>query len=199
MAPEQLGGDSSSITPLVDVYALGVLGFELLTGRLPHEVRDLPISRAIAVLSSADPLRAGTVDAGLRGDLETVLGKALETEPGRRYASAAGLAADLRRFLDDLPIEARPATRTYRALKFARRHQGLVAGAFTTLLALLAGLAASWILLGQARDERDAAKRSELQAVNGLHQSAQVLLDSGAARDALNQLRLIPEVSRGTA
>ncbi len=139
MAPEQLRQSGETVTSQVDVYALGVLGFEILVGRLPRLVEDLPLSEAIAVLASSETPRAGVFDTALRGDVETILCKALEPEPTRRYRSAAALASDIRRHLDDLPIEARPPSRVYLARKFVRRHKALVGGVTATLIVAIIG------------------------------------------------------------
>ena len=138
MAPELLNGDGE-VTPLVDVYALGALAYELLVGRLPRDVPDLPLSQVIPRLAEAEAPPAGALDPDLRGDVETILGKALEAEPGRRYGAAAAFASDLRRHLADQPIDARPPGRIYRARKFVRRHRGLAAGVVATLAVALTG------------------------------------------------------------
>lgn len=199
MAPEQLSGSVESISPQVDVYALGVLGFELLVGRIPREIEDLSISQAIMLLAGSDPPRASTFDVSLRGDVETILGKALESECPRRYATAGALAADLRRHLGNEPIQARPPTRIYLALKFTRRHRALVGGTVATLFTLIVGVIVSLMFAGRANEQRDQALKSKNEAVNGLLQSTQILLDAGRGRDAAAQLALVPGASRGVA
>ena len=206
MAPEQLEREPDAITPLVDVYALGVLAFELLVGRLPFELGDLSISQALSVLARSDPPRARTLDGSLRGDLDTILAKALEPERARRYASAAAFAADLRRHLDDRPIHARPPSRVYLARKFTRRHRGLVVGAVATVVTLVAGVVVSLMFADEARDQRDVANElaelasaNERRALNGVLQSAGTLLDVGRPMDALSQLWLVPHEQRGFA
>ena len=139
MAPEQLSDDAHEVSPRVDVFALGVLGFELLLGRLPREIADLPLPQAIALLAREEPLRAGQLDTRFRGDVETILGKALEAEPSRRYASAAAFGADIRRYLDNQPIHAHPPSTVYLIGKFVRRHRALVAGTLATLTVALLG------------------------------------------------------------
>ena len=95
MSPEQAGGDLDAIDTRSDVYALGVLLFELLGERLPHQLeRKLP-HEAVRVIRDEEPTRLGSVDRAFRGDLETIAAKALEKEPGRRYQTSADLAADL--------------------------------------------------------------------------------------------------------
>ncbi|MCX5689424.1 MAG: serine/threonine protein kinase, partial [Planctomycetota bacterium] len=164
MAPEQLGGREDQIGPRSDVYALGVLTFELLAGRLPVNVAGLPVSAAFVEIVDGDTVQLGTVDRAFRGDVETMVAMAMEKDPLRRYQSAAAMAADIRRYLDHLPIAARPTSRGYMAAKFVRRHRVLVAGVGATMLALAAGLAGTaWGLLGQ-RTARLAAEQKEQEA-----------------------------------
>src|SRR5262249_59141821 len=92
-----------------DVYTLGVMLFELLAGRLPYPLEHLPLPEAARVIREQEPSRLGSLDTRLRGDVETILAKALEKERARRYPSAAELAADVRRHLRDQPVPARPA------------------------------------------------------------------------------------------
>jgi WD40 repeat protein/serine/threonine protein kinase len=136
MSPEQAAGDPSQVDWRTDVYALGVIAFELLTGRLPHDVRDKLAHEALRVIRENEPSRLGSVDRALRGDLETILDKALAHEKDRRYQSAAALAADLRRFLRDEPILARPPSAIYQLRKFARRNKALVSGVAIAFLAM---------------------------------------------------------------
>ncbi len=199
MAPEQLEQAEDAITPQVDVYALGVLGFELLVGRLPREIENLSLTKAVHLLVSSDPPRASTFDPSLRGDIETILGKALESECTRRYPTASTVAADIRRFLANEPIVARAPTRLYLVRKFTRRHRALVGGATVAIVALTIGLILALIFGAQARDQRDLADRKANDAINGLLQSTQVLLAADRARDAAAQLQLVPSEARGVA
>lgn len=206
MAPEQLSGQVDEVNRSVDVYALGVMGFELLAHRLPFHVAGLTIPKAIATLTGKDAPRAGLYDSSLRGDVETILGKALDTDPQRRYQSAAELASDLRRFLAHQPIQARPPSRTYLAKKFAMRHRALVGGTLATLFALLAGTTTAIVLARQAQEQRDVAVTNEQRAtasenrlINSVLQSAQILIDADRGRDAVEQLRFVPEAARGIA
>src|SRR5919198_3399441 len=99
MIPERVGGTPPALDPRSDVYALGVVLFELLAGRLPYSLQGLPLAEAARVIRDRDPDRLGSVNTSLRGDVETIVGKALEKDKGRRYDSAGALAADLRRHL----------------------------------------------------------------------------------------------------
>ncbi len=177
-APEQIrGGDVSTAT---DVYQLGVLLYELLTGRRPHATEDrtpFEIERAVCEEEPGRPSRSLTDGAAaarrtepdalaraLSGDLDTVILKALDKEPARRYAGAGELVDDTDRFLAGLPVTARPATATYRARKFAARHR--VGVALSSLFVLvLAGYAVT--VTAQARQialERDRARTEAARA-----------------------------------
>ena len=144
-APEQVAG--GVITTATDVYALGVLLYELLSGQHPAGATPKSPSEFVKAVTDIEPVRlAAAVQHGsaedtveraskrattpdrlrrlLRGDLETILGKALKKNPQERYPSVAAFADDLRRYVDHQPIGARPDTVRYRAVKFARRHWG---------------------------------------------------------------------------
>ncbi|MEL6615751.1 MAG: serine/threonine-protein kinase, partial [Bacteroidota bacterium] len=133
-SPEQLRG--SPITTATDVYALGLVLYEVLTGRRPYSLSGLTLVQADRVVSETIPPLASEVAPpearrALRGDLDTIAAKALEKEPNRRYATAADLAADIRRYLDGLPVEARPATAAYRTARFLKRHRVLASAVAT--------------------------------------------------------------------
>lgn len=140
MSPEQLEADPARIDARADVYALGVMTFELLAGRLPHDVRGKPIHEAARILREEEPTPLSSVDRVFRGDLDTIVAKALEKERERRYPSALALADDLRRYLRDEPILAHRPSRTYQLRKFARRNRALVFGAGAVFAALILGL-----------------------------------------------------------
>ena len=204
MAPEQLGGDPAALGPRADVYALGVMLFELLANRLPHDLTGLPIGAAIRVLTEREPARLGVFSTGLAGDVETIVGKALEVEPERRYASAAALGADLTAFLADRPIAARPPSRLDRVVKFARRHKGLVGGAAATLLAILAGLVTALVLLARESEQRALAEENaglarvgERRAVGGLIQATADVLELGDLWRAALLYQRVLEPDRG--
>ncbi len=165
-APEQVRGET--VTTATDVYALGVLLYELLAGTRPYDLSGQTASDIErTVCETTPPLPSSAPRAGsqtsaqareLRGDLDTVVMKAMEKEPARRYATAEALADDLRRHLTGQPVAARPASRAYRARLFVRRHRAGVAGASAVILALVGGIVAtSW----QARVARDEAAKAE--------------------------------------
>jgi serine/threonine-protein kinase len=163
-APEQLLG--RPVTTATDVYALGVLLYELLSGRRPYALVGHTAAEVERLVAEAEPPRPSAVAPpdrrrALRGDLDTVVAKAMAKEPGRRYAGAEGLAADVRRHLAGLPVEARPATARYRAGRFVRRHRAAVAAA----AAVVAGaVALVGFYTARLADERDRALVAQTEA-----------------------------------
>jgi hypothetical protein len=131
-----------------------------------------------------------------RGDIETIVGKALEREKERRYASAADLAADIRRYLDDQPITVKPASTAYQLQKFAKRHKALVTGVAVVFIVLVAGVVAStWEAVRARKAERKAHQQSEMaQAVNDFLQK-----DLLAQASAYNQSKPDPDLKVRTA
>ncbi len=166
MSPEQVTADPAAIDHRADVYALGVILFELAAHRLPYRLEDRPLAEAARLILEQDPPRLGSIDPELRGDVETIVAKALEKDPARRYPSAADLAADLRRWLAHEPILARPPSALYHLRKFARRHTGLVGGVVATGVALVLGLVGTILFaVGEAR-QRGQAEHNARQAID---------------------------------
>lgn len=154
MSPEQVSGSAQAATPQSDIYALGVVFFEMLTGRRPLDLAGRSLPEAVRIVTTDEPTRLGSIDRALRGDLETIVGRCLEKDPRRRYQSAGALAADLRRHLEHRPIEARPASTFYQISKFTRRHRPLVVGASTAFVALLAATVVSIVMAVKAENAR---------------------------------------------
>lgn len=161
MSPEQIAGDVIRIDARSDVYALGVVSYELLAGRLPLNFESASLFEAIRVIREGEPLRLGTIERRLQGDVELIVHKALEKEPIRRYQSAAEFAADLRRVLGHEPVMARPATRLYRLTRFTQRNRANVIGLLVAAAALLTGaVLATWQAIEARHAERLATKRA---------------------------------------
>jgi hypothetical protein len=166
-SPEQITG--SPITTESDVYSLGVVAYELLAGKRPYTFKS-SLTADWDVLSS--DVRAPSAVAEertsarhLRGDLDTILLKALKKEPNERYASAAAFADDLDRYLRGDPVVARPDSAGYRLRKFAVKHRIAVGAAVAVVLALAAGLAvASWQLRVARVEKRRAEEVKEFVA-----------------------------------
>jgi eukaryotic-like serine/threonine-protein kinase len=168
MSPEQVSGESDAVDIRSDVYAIGVIAFELLGGQLPYPARGRALHEAARMIHESEPARLGTIDRSLRGDIETIISKALEKDRERRYGSAAELASDVRRFLRDEPIAARPPSALYHLRTYARRHKPMVAAATLVALALIVGTAVS--VLFAVREHRahvlavDHGREAERQA-----------------------------------
>ena len=178
MSPEQASGDPALLDVRSDVYSLGVVAYELVAGRLPYELDLRQVLEAVRVVREVEAQPLSSVNARLRGDVETVIGKALAKEPERRYPSAAAFAEDLRRYLAHEPIGARPPSAFYQLSKFARRNKALVggvAGIFVALVVGLVGTTLGYLEAGRQRDDATAAKEEALAAAAQARQSSAFL------------------------
>jgi len=214
MSPEQAEMSGLDIDTRSDIYALGVLLYELLTGTTPFDTRALMeagYGELQRIIREEEPPRPsvristqGSVEIArhrrldvhaltklIRGDLDWIAMRALEKDRARRYASASELAEDVRRHLRDEPVEAGPPGATYRLRKFLVRNRAAVAWAGTIVVALVAGIAGTtWGLLAAAR-ERDKAVQNRLLAEERLDEveraSAEAVLQQNRAGEAIDQ------------
>jgi hypothetical protein len=168
MSPEQVCGDSRQLDTRSDVYSLGVVLYELLTNRLPHDLTHRSIPEAIRVIKENDAKTLSSMNRRFLGDVDTIVAKAMEKEKERRYQSAAELAADVQRFLRDEPIVARRSSSLYQLRKFTKRNRALVGGTVATVVALAVGLAstASAMMKATSHAKRATHEASKAQAVN---------------------------------
>jgi serine/threonine-protein kinase len=176
MAPEQADGKASAIGPAADIYALGALLYEMLTGRPPFKA-ETPLDTVLQLVSQ-EPVAPRQLQPKLPRDLETICLKCLHKQPERRYPSALDLANDLRRFLRGEPIKARPISRAQRASKWVKRRPALAALLTVSGLALLALLVVSlWYnarlqaALTDARDKEAEAVKQQKRARDTLRRA----------------------------
>jgi tetratricopeptide (TPR) repeat protein/predicted Ser/Thr protein kinase len=189
MSPEQVLADPLDIDTRSDVYALGVILYELLSGRLPYQLSKR-LHEAMQTIREEDPSRLSTIDRRYRGDIETIAAKALEKDKTRRYSSSAELAADITHYLKDEPIIAQPPTTSYQLQKFARRHKALVGGVAAVFVVLVAGVMVStWQAIRASRaenaavQERDRAAAAERAAVQQRDRATDAERAATSARD----------------
>jgi thiol-disulfide isomerase/thioredoxin len=165
MSPEQIQADPNDIDTRSDVYSLGVVLYELLAGKLPYDVASTPPFEAARVIREDSPTRLSTIDRTLGGEKETIVLKALEKERERRYQSAGDLASDIRRYLNDEPICARPPTVVYQLKVFARRNKALVGAVGVVFAVVVAGAIISTSLYFKAEAERSVAEQQAEKAI----------------------------------
>lgn len=192
MSPEQVAGDPAEVDTRADVYALGVVLYQVLSGKLPYDFRNCSIAEAARRIRDDEPPRLGGLDRALRGEIEVIVAKAMDKDKSRRYQTAGDLAADLRRHLNGEPIEARRNSTLYVIGKSLRRHRkaAIAAAVFLLLLSTFAVVSSvqsrrNWRLAlscDAARMEADVARRrAESLKRKADDTSARLAVELGAA------------------
>ncbi len=167
ISPEALSGDSHNVDTRADVYALGVVLYELLTGQAPISLQGVALSEVARRVCEASVPMLRAHDPRLRGDLEIVVLKAMAKAPELRYGSAGELGDDLRRFLRKEPIVAQPASAAYLARKFVSRHRVVSALGLGLVVALVAGLLTTLVMISRVERART-QERSQREIANAI-------------------------------
>lgn len=159
MSPEQAGGESSEIDTRSDVYALGVVLYELLSGRVPHDVSGKGLMEAARVIRDEEPTRLASLEPKTRGDIDTIVRTAISKDKARRYQTAQAMGEDLRRYLDGQTITARPTSAVYQLRRLARRHMPVTIASGVALVSLIGAIIGVSIALTETIEQREQAKR----------------------------------------
>ena len=187
MSPEQARGDSDAIDPRSDVYSLGMILYELLADRLPYVFSKIMPHEALRLICEEPPTRPSMIDRSLRGDVETIVLKALEKERARRYQSPAELGDDVRRYLDGEPIVARRPSKLYVLRKKLAKHRAATGVGLAAVLIVLVGLLLTFW-----------AKQREMTEVRQRVLRIQRDLEAGRVQTALelasNEFKKYPEL-----
>lgn len=164
MRPEQAAGNPDEIDTRSDVYALGVLLFELLAGRLPYELDRTKILDAVRVIRQDAPLSLSSINRNFRGDLDTIVKKAIEKDKSHRYQAAWSLGADIRRYLKNEPIEAKRDSGWYVIKKTLRRYRAPVIVAAAFMLMIGVSTIALAVMYRNQKQQTRLAQKAEAKA-----------------------------------
>jgi eukaryotic-like serine/threonine-protein kinase len=203
MSPEQVRGNPDEIDLRTDVYALGVILYEMVAGRLPYDISKAQLHEAVRIICEAPPRSLTTTFSGtkrLDADVATIAAKCLEKEAARRYQSAAALGEEIQRYLSNQPILARPPSAAYQFRKLVLRHKGpfaAAAAAFVLLATFAAAMTLQAIRIAKERDRANLEAKTAQRVSTFLEElfsnpdpfsiqnndmSTREILDAGAAR-----------------
>lgn len=159
MAPEQVDTRPQDLDGRCDVYALGVLLYKMTTGKPPYDLEALPVFEAIRIIREESPKRPSEINSDVKGDLETVILKAMERDRARRYRNAGSLGRDIVRFLANKPINARRASLGYRASLFVKRNAAVLG--VIAVIVFIAAAAVGYTTWERQRIKRQQAKKDQ--------------------------------------
>jgi eukaryotic-like serine/threonine-protein kinase len=199
MSPEQVLADPAQLDTRSDIYSLGVILYELLVGKLPYRIDKKQLHEAVRTITEEEAPPLSSINRSFRGDIETIVQKALEKDKNRRYASAATLAGDLTRHLRDEPIFARPPSASYQLHKFARRHRTLVLGVAAVFLVLVLGIVGSTLEAFRASRAEKLATAGRALAEKRRLEAEQATAAENAARQSEASQRQLAEQRAGEA
>ncbi|MCA9280167.1 MAG: serine/threonine protein kinase [Phycisphaeraceae bacterium] len=199
MSPEQCAGNTDEIDARTDIYSLGVVLYELLTGSLPHPVESKPITEAIRLVRDTPPRRPMRNGKPLPTDLEAIVMKAMARQPSDRYASASEFADDIQRYLHNEPTRAKPPGTRHAISLFAKRHRAAVASIVAISIVLLGTVGTLGVMNAQLTraESRAVAERDAANKARDLEKQQRILAEQ-IANIMRNSLRSAnPELTEG--
>ena len=197
MSPEQVSAKASEIDARTDVYALGLVLYELVSGARAYQLNHLPLPEVARTIREKEPPLLGTLDRRFRGDIETIVCKSLEKDKTRRYASAGALRDDILRHLAHQSIHARPASAFYRLKKFSRRNRTVLTIVCLLILGLIGTSGFAGLALHKSRVADNEKAASMIEAYVARLSVASAALEDFDASTAKIQLNATPPQLRG--